>query len=120
MTTATVETIETEYDHCVALRGVDWKGYSTLLRVRGERSVPKIVYLDGTVWFMSPSCPHERLNKRLGWIVESVVVELGIPCIATASTTFRRPSKRGGVEGDQSYYLANERNTEIEIQQRPC
>jgi hypothetical protein len=37
MATATIETIETEYDHCVALRGVDWKGYSTLLRLRGER-----------------------------------------------------------------------------------
>src|SRR5262249_25422113 len=91
------------------LYGVDWKGYSTLLRLRGERSVPKIVYLDGTVWFMSPSCPHERLRKRLGWIVESVVVELGIPCIATASTTFRRRPNHGGVEGDQSYYLANEK-----------
>jgi Uma2 family endonuclease len=107
MPTATIEMIETAYDNCVALHGVGWRGYSTLLRLRGERSVPRVVYLDGTVWFMSPSCPHERLSKRLGWIVETIVVELDIQCIATASTTFRRKAKRGGVEGDQTYYLAN-------------
>ena len=74
MATATIETNETEYDHCVALHGVDWKGYSTLLRLRGERSAPKIVYLDGTVWFMSPAFPHERLKNRLGQLVAEIVV----------------------------------------------
>ena len=67
-----------------------------------------MVYLDGTVWLMSPAFPHERLRKRLGWVVEVIVEELDIPCIAAASTTFRRRAKRGGVEGDQTYYLANE------------
>jgi Uma2 family endonuclease len=57
---------------------------------------------------MSPAFPHERLKKRLGWVVEEIVRELDIPCIAAASTTFRQHAKRGGVEGDQSYYLANE------------
>jgi Uma2 family endonuclease len=95
-------------DQCVAIRDIGWKGYCTLLRLRGERSMPRMVYLDGTVWLMSPSFPHERLSKRLGWVVEVVVEELDIPCIAAASTTFRRRAKRGGVEGDQTYYLANE------------
>jgi Uma2 family endonuclease len=98
-----------EGDQCVALRDIGWKGYCTLLRLRGERPMPKMVYLDGTVWLMSPAFPHERLKKRLGWIVEVIVEEFDIPCIAAASTTFRRRAKRGGVEGDQSYYLANEK-----------
>jgi Uma2 family endonuclease len=108
MATATVEKIETDLDQCVELRGIDWDGYSRLLRIRGERSVPKIVYLDGTVWLMSPAFPHERLNKRLGCIVEVVVEELDIACVMAGSTTLRRRAKRGGVEGDQTYYLANE------------
>ena len=86
---------------------VGWKGYSTLLRLRGRRSFPKMVYVDGTVYLMSPGYPHERLKKRLGWIVEETAVVLRRPFIATGSTTFRRPSRKGGVEGDQSYYLAN-------------
>ena len=91
----------------VEFADVGWKGYSLLLRLRGPRSFPKMVYLDGTVSLMSPGYPHERLKKRLGWIVEETAVVLRRPFIATGSTTFRRSSRKGGVEGDQSYYLAN-------------
>jgi Uma2 family endonuclease len=95
-------------DQCVAFPGIGWKGYVTLLRLRGERSMPKMVYLDGTVWLMSPSFPHERLKSRLGQFVMEVLVALDIPCIVAGSTTLRRRAKEGGVEGDQTYYLANE------------
>src|SRR5690242_21257392 len=92
----------------VALRDVGWKGYLTLLRLRGERPMPKMVYLDGTVWLMSPSFPHERLKTRLGTFVNEVVIGLEIPFVPAASTTLRRRAKKGGVGGDQTYYLANE------------
>jgi Uma2 family endonuclease len=95
-------------EHCVALRDIGWKGYVTLLRLRGERPMPKMVYLDGTVWLMSPSFPHERLKSRLGQFVTEVVVGLAIPCVPAGSTTLRRRAKEAGVEGDQTYYLANE------------
>lgn len=95
-------------DQCVALSDVDWKGYSTMLRLRGERGMPKMVYLDGELFLMSPSFSHERLTERLGDLVKAVVMILDIPCITTAQTTFRRRKKRGGVEADHSSYLANE------------
>jgi Uma2 family endonuclease len=79
-----------------------------MLRLRGERGVPRMVYLDGDLWLMSPSFPHERLAERLGLFVMEVVVGLGIPCIPAGHTTFRRKKKRGGVEGDKTFYLANE------------
>ncbi len=111
MATATAIIESTQYaegDPCVEFPDIGWKGYLTLLHLRGERSTPRMVYLDGTVWLMSPTFPHERLKKRLGWVVEEIVRVFGIPCVATASTTFRRRAKKGGVEGDQTYYLANE------------
>jgi len=109
MATATTKTIrEGEGDQCVQLRDIAWTGYSKLLRLRGERSVPRMVYLDGIVWLMSPSLSHELLKKRLGRVVEVIVEELNIPCFPTGSTTLRRGRKRGGVEGDQTYYIANE------------
>jgi Uma2 family endonuclease len=111
MATVSIETIrEIDADQCVELHDVDWKGYSALLRLRGDRSTPRIVYLDGTVWLMSPAFAHEKLNERLGWIVEVLGEELDVPFIAAASTTLCRRRKRGGVEGDQTYYLANERH----------
>lgn len=95
-------------DQCVELPAIGWKGYLTLLRLRGERSRPRMIYLDGTVWLMSPSFPHERLKKRLGEFVTEVVTGLKIRYIPAGSTTFRRRAKKGGIEGDETYYLANE------------
>ena len=56
-------------DQCVVLRDVGWKGYCTLLRMRGERSIPRMIYLDGSVYLMSPSFAHENLKERLGLFV---------------------------------------------------
>ncbi len=100
-------TTEIDGDQCVVLRNIGWKGYTTLLRIRGERSIPRMVYLDGNLALMSPSFTHEYLKERLGILITEVVVGLVIPCIPSGSTTFRRRAKRGGVEGDQTYYLAN-------------
>jgi Uma2 family endonuclease len=101
-------TRQADGDQCVGFPGIGWKGYVTLLRLRGERPRPKMVYLDGTVWLMSPSFPHERLKTRLGEFVTEVVVGLRIRFVPAASTTLRRRAKKGGVEGDHTYYLANE------------
>jgi Uma2 family endonuclease len=100
-------TTEIDADQCVVFRNIGWNGYTTLLKVRGERSIPRMVYLDGNLSLMSPSFTHEYLEERLGILVTEVVVGLVIPCIHSGSTTFRRRAKRGGVEGDKTYYLAN-------------
>ncbi len=107
-TTTPVRTAEAEDDQCVVLRDIGWEGYSRLLRIRGERNVPRLVYLDGSALLMSPSYPHEHSKERLGRFVTEVVRWLKIPCDPAGSTTFRRRARRGGAEGDLSYYLANE------------
>ena len=99
-----------EGDQCVELGDIDWKGYLTMLRLRGERSVPKIVYLDGRVWLVSPSTHHERMRIRLGHLLTEVLVAFGIPYCPTGQTTFRRRRRRGGVEGDETFYIANEQS----------
>ena len=105
--TSLAPSIEGDGDQCVVLQDIGWKGYTTLLRVRGERSIPRMVYLDGDLSLMSPSFIHEYLKERLGILITEVVVGLVIPCIHSGSTTFRRQAKRGGVEGDLTYYLAS-------------
>ncbi len=101
------QTTEIEGDQCVVLRDIGWKGYTTLLRVRGEHSIPRMVYIDGSLLLLSPSYIHESLKELLGAFILTLVAELEIPCLMAGSTTFRRRAKRGGVEGDQTYYLAN-------------
>lgn len=97
----------TEGEQCVAMRFVGWEGYTALLDVRGDRSMPRLLYLDGTVWLISPSFTHEFFKARLGRFVEELVVGLQIPCIPSGATTLRIRDEEGGVEADESYYLAN-------------
>jgi Uma2 family endonuclease len=99
--------IETEGDQCVVFWDIGWEGYSTLLKLRREQSVPKMVYLDGSLYLVSPSLRHENLKDRIGLLVSEVMAALGIRFILSGSTTLRRRSKRGGAEGDLSYYLTN-------------
>jgi Uma2 family endonuclease len=96
------------WDRCVVLRFIGWSGYRTMLRVRGERNSPRMIYLDGDLWLMSPSFSHERPAERLGLLVMIVVEELDIPCVPAGHTTFRRRKRESGVEGDKTFYLTNE------------
>jgi Uma2 family endonuclease len=106
-TKAPIRARQAKGDQCVVLRHIDWKGYRALLRLRGARCIPRMVYLDGNLYLMSPSFSHEHLKERLGLFVMVLAEELDVPCVAAGSTTLRSRSKRGGVEGDQSYYFAN-------------
>ena len=74
-TPARTESAMVEGDQAVTLRGLDWKGYLTILRLRGERPVPRMIYLDGELQLVSPSYIHERLSQRLGIFVMEVVVD---------------------------------------------
>lgn len=106
--TDTTRTAGPAGDQCVELRDIGWQGYVTLLRLRRERPRPRMVYLDGDLWLVTTSFATELIRKRLGRFVDAVIVELNTPCQPTGGTTFRRRSKRGGLEGDETYYLANE------------
>jgi Uma2 family endonuclease len=109
MATATPKPLATlDGDQCVEMRGLDWKGYSTMLRLRGERPRPRMIYLDGDLYLVTNSFPHERLSERFGWLVQVIIEEFDIPCNPSGQTTFQRRKKKGGVQGDKTYYLANE------------
>lgn len=100
-------TAEAAGDQLVVFDGVEWGGYNSVLKLRGSRSLPKVVYLDGRLTLMSPSYIHERLKKLLGSFIEIALEGLGIRFVAAGSTTFRRRRRKGGVEGDETYYLKN-------------
>jgi Uma2 family endonuclease len=100
-------TTAAEGDQLVVMRDVGWNGYTALLRIRGERSRPKMVYLDGDVYLMSPAYRHARSESRLTLFVMVIVEELNIRCVPARDTTFRRHKNKGGAEADESFYLAN-------------
>lgn len=52
-------------DHFIVLRGT-WDDYERVLAMRGDRSAPRIAYLDGTIEIMSPSIFHEGIKSIVG------------------------------------------------------
>ncbi len=112
-----------EGDQCVVLRRIGWRGYLTMLRVRGDRSRPSMIYLDGDLSLVSPAMVHERLSQRIGLFVTLVALGLRVDCLHTGHTTFRWRAKKGGVEGDHTYYFANEARvrgkTEVDLRVDP-
>ncbi len=95
-------------DQLVRLRGIDWAGFLAFEAIRGESSRPRVTYLDGSIYLMSPAHPHERLEQRFGLFVMIVALELRIPIKTAGSTGLPKAAIRGSVEPDQSYYVANE------------
>jgi len=58
---------------------------------------------------MSPiSQSHERFKKLLGFLVEALTEELGIPRRSLSGTTWKRQDMKQGLEADESYYLTSE------------
>ena len=91
-------------DHFVYLR-VGWEGYEKLLEIRGERSVPRITYLNGVVELMSPSRYHETDKKRLARLVEAWSEIVGIELEGYGSWTLKDQEQDCGAEPDECYMI---------------
>ena len=93
--------------HWVVLNDLTWEDYQDLLRIRGDRPRPRILYLDGSVWLVSPSRYHERLTARMRWVAEQAGKALEIDFQMSGSMTFGRQEGRGGAEADASFYVTH-------------
>jgi Uma2 family endonuclease len=99
-----------EYSRCshdqrVFFEGVSWNGYETMLDLRGERPVPRLVYLEGKLELMSPSVHHEKIAKMLARLIEAYAEERDLPLNGFKSWTVRREESRRGAEPDECYTL---------------
>jgi Uma2 family endonuclease len=56
---------------------------------------------------MSPTNPHERVNRTLNLIVEIVAAELDVQVDVLGSSTFKRKDLKRGFEPDSCYYVAS-------------
>lgn len=88
------------------LRGVGWEGYEALLKMVGDGHVR--LTCDGKdVELMSPSQDHDQFKRMIGRLIETLTLDLNLPCESLGSTTWRRRLKEQGLEPDECFYLAN-------------
>lgn len=89
----------------VLLRGVSWATYEHLLNLVGD-GPHRLTYDSGLLEIEMPSRAHEHAKFLAGQFVVAYLQEFGIAYEAEMSTTWRR-EPGGGLEADESYYLAN-------------
>lgn len=94
-------------DHVVMLSGVTWDDYERLLAIRGDRSSPRLTYLEGDLELMSPSRDHEFIKSVIGSLVEAYCLDHAIRFSAYGSWTLKdMPSKRGA-EPDECFVIGD-------------
>lgn len=89
----------------VTIPKTSWTTYELLLRDRGERSRPRFTYDRGCLEIVSPTMRHDRAGYVLGQLIEFVALELRVPVVGVATTTYSREDIEAGFEGDNSYYV---------------
>ncbi|HEY6556240.1 MAG TPA: Uma2 family endonuclease [Polyangiaceae bacterium] len=95
-------------DNIVVLRNVTWADYQRHLEIRGDRSVPRMTYLEGVLELMSPSRPHEMIKSMIGRLVEAWCLEMNVGITPYGSWTHEsKESDRGG-EPDECYVLGDD------------
>ena len=94
---------EPREDHFVHLHGVSWADYLRLLEIRGDRSAPRITYVEGTLEIMSPSLTHEQIKSYIGCLVEAWCLERGVEFTPFGSWTLKSKREERGVEADECY-----------------
>jgi Uma2 family endonuclease len=95
-------------DQRIVLHGMTWSGFETILALRGERSSPRMTYLDGVLEIMSPSREHEYLKTHIGALLETYCVDCGITIGSYGSWLLREEPKEAGVEPDECFVFADD------------
>jgi Uma2 family endonuclease len=90
-------------DHIVTISGATWSDYQRMLELRGDRSVPRITFLEGVLQLMSPSQDHETIKSVLGRLVEVWCLEHDIEFGAYGSWTLENKPDDRGLEPDECY-----------------
>lgn len=90
-------------DHIILLSGISWADYERLLAMRGDRSAPRIAYLEGDLEIMSPSQTHEAIKSAIGRLAETYCLERDIAFSTYGSWTLKDEARARGAEPDESY-----------------
>jgi Uma2 family endonuclease len=90
-------------DHIVVFHDVRWEDYERVLEMRGDKSVPRINYLEGELEIMSPSRDHEQLRSFIGRLVETWCIDRDMEITPFGSWTLKGEAKDRAAEADECY-----------------
>lgn len=89
------------------LHDISWAEFEAILEEFGEHRAARLAYSQGTLEIRMPLPEHEVDKELIGDMVKILLEELEIDCECFGSTTFKRETKKGGIEPDQCFYIQN-------------
>ncbi len=92
-------------DRLVVIEGATWADYQRMLEIRGDRSTPRLAFLERYLEIMSPSEPHEFISSNIGCLVETYCIHHDVEFKALGSWTLENKSASRGAEPDKCYKL---------------
>jgi Uma2 family endonuclease len=95
-------------DQRVVTYTVPWDHYEAQLAMRGDRSVPRMAYLEGALELMSPSKDHERIKSYIGCLIEAYALERGIDLSPYGAWTLKSAPEKSGLEPDECYLVGDQ------------
>jgi len=108
MSTATLPPISVPDEQRLVLYNVDWATYQRLLLDLDGRHL-RLNYDRGRLEIMTTSSRHKRWKKLLARFFEVLTQELNLPILGLGSFTFQREDLDRGLEPDECWYIAHER-----------
>lgn len=84
---------------------IDWDTYVAINDALGDRGEPRLIYIDGQLTIMTRSRVHDWLAEHVGLFVPTAAAHLGLNCVPSGETTFRKRAKEAGLEGDRTYHF---------------
>ncbi len=98
--------IADDREQCFQLNGVSWEQYESFLKTFASQRL-RHSYFNGVLEFMSPSTDHDWMKRRIGRMIETATVALGIEIFSFGSSTLKRSDAAAGLEPDECYFITN-------------
>ena len=89
----------------LVLSSVGWDQYVTISNALSNHRSLRLIYIDGSLMFVTKSYRHEWLAECFGYLVLAVAAGCRIGCRPVGGTTFRRQDMKAGAEGDKAFYF---------------
>lgn len=92
-------------DQRIVLYDVPWVHYEVQAALRGEKSIPRISYLEGAMELLVPSKNHERIGHDLGALVGAFAEEAGLELTGYKSWPLKNAPDQAGAEADECFII---------------
>jgi Uma2 family endonuclease len=101
------EIVETA-DQRIVMSMISWDAFQRMLEIRGERSRPRMVYLDGALELMTTSKDHEDIKKTIAMLLEAFMLETGMTFNGYGEWTMQKPEEETAIEADECYAIGSD------------